>query len=204
MTECSGFVSQTLLDDTPEDIAETIGPPLPGVETRVVDPKTGDDVAVGEVGELLVRGFNVMAGYHDQPDASADAFAPGGWLRTGDLVTADDRGYLRIVGRLKDLVVTGAENVYPAEVEAVLQEHPDIAHVAVIGMPDERWGESVTAVIIPAPGVDVDEAALARFANERLARYKVPRRWIVVDEFPLTASGKVQKHVLRSALEGAA
>ena len=120
MTECSGFVSQTLLDDTPDDIAETIGPPLPGIETRVVDPQTGDDVAVGEVGELLVRGYNVMAGYHDQPAATTDAFAPGGWLRTGDLVTADARGYLRIIGRLKDLVVTGAENVYPAEVEAVL------------------------------------------------------------------------------------
>jgi fatty-acyl-CoA synthase len=204
MTECSGFVSQTLLDDTPEDIAETIGPPLPGIETRVVDPDTGVDVTIGEVGELLVRGFNVMAGYHDQPDASADAFAPGGWLRTGDLVTTDGRGYLRIVGRLKDLVVTGAENVYPAEVEAVLHEHPDIANVAVIGLPDERWGESVTAVIIPAPGVDVDPAALERFANVRLARYKVPRRWIVVDDLPLTASGKVQKHVLRSTLEGAA
>jgi fatty-acyl-CoA synthase len=201
MTECSGFVSQTLLDDTPEDIAETIGTPLPGVETRVVDPNTGDDVTVGEVGELLVRAFNVMAGYHDQPDATADAFAPGGWLRTGDLVTADGRGYLRIVGRLKDLVVTGAENVYPAEVEAVLNEHPAIANVAVIGLPDERWGECVTAVIIPTPGADVDQPTLVRFAGERLARYKVPRRWIVVDDLPLTASGKVQKHVLRRQLE---
>jgi fatty-acyl-CoA synthase len=201
MTECSGFVSQTLLDDTPEDIAETIGPPLPGVETRVVDPNTGNDVRDGQVGELLVRGYNVMAGYHDQPDATEEAFAPDGWLRTGDVVTADGRGYLRIVGRLKDLVVTGAQNVYPAEVEAVLHEHPAVGNVAVIGLPDERWGECVTAVITPAPGADVDQAELERFVGERLARYKVPRRWIVVDDLPLTASGKVQKHVLRRQLE---
>ena len=200
MTECSGFVSQTLLEDTPEDIAETIGPPLPGVETRVVDPNTGEDVQRGDVGELLVRGYNVMAGYHDEPDATAAAFAPDRWFRTGDLVTADDRGYLRIMGRLKDLVITGAENVYPAEVEAVLTEHPCVGIVAVIGLPDERWGECVTAVIRPAPGAEVDPAALAQYTGERLARYKVPRRWIVVDDLPLTASGKVQKHALRRRL----
>jgi acyl-CoA synthetase (AMP-forming)/AMP-acid ligase II len=201
MTECSGFVSQTLLDDTPDDIAETIGCPLPGVETRVVDSDTGDDVTTGQVGELLVRGYNVMAGYHDRPDATGEAFAPGGWFRTGDLVTADSRGYLRIVGRLKDVVISGAENVYPAEVEAVLHEHPQVANVAVIGLPDERWGECVTAVITPTPGVDLDPATLERFAGERLARYKVPRRWFVVDDLPLTATGKVQKHVLREQLE---
>ena len=201
MTESSGFVSQTLLDDTPEDIAETIGSPLPGVETRVVDPDTGADVPVGQIGELFVRGFNVMAGYHDQPDATADAFAPDRWFRTGDLVTADHRGYLRIVGRLKDVVVRGAENVYPAEVEAVLHEHPQVANVAVIGLPDERWGECVTAVITPAPRADVDPPALEQFVGERLARYKVPRRWFVVDDLPLTASGKVQKHVLREQLD---
>ena len=166
-----------------------------------MDPNTGDDVRSGQVGELLVRGYNVMAGYHDQPDATADTFAPDGWLRTGDLVTADGRGYLRIVGRLKDVVVTGAENVYPAEVEAVLHEYPGVGDVAVIGLPDERWGECVTAVIRPAPGADVDPATLERFISERLARYKVPRRWIVVDDLPLTASGKVQKHVLRRQLE---
>ncbi len=215
MTECSGFVSQTMLDDTPEDIAETIGLPLPGVEVRVVEPQSPDsddnlgagdvvDVAPGTVGELLVRGDNVMAGYHDDAAATAAAFAPGGWFRTGDLVTADERGYLRIVGRSKDLVVTGAENVYPAEVEAVLHTHPSVGDVAVIGLPDARWGERVTAVVRPAPGAEVDTDALEAFMRERLARHKVPRVWIVVDDLPRTASGKVQKHVLREQLAGTA
>ena len=200
MTECSGFVSQTLLDDTPEDIEQTIGPPLPGVEVRVVDPDDATDVDPGTVGELLVRGYNVMAGYYDDDAATDGAFAPGGWLHTGDLVAADERGYLRIMGRCKDLVVTGAENVYPAEVEAVLHTHPTVGDVAVIGLPDERWGERVTAVVRAAPGVEVDTEALEAFARERLARHKVPRRWIVVDDLPRTASGKVQKHVLRGQL----
>jgi fatty-acyl-CoA synthase len=201
-TECCGYIAQTHLDDTPEDVAETLGQPLPGVDVRIADPETGAVMPIGESGELHVRGYNVMAGYYGDPEETARAFTRDGWLRTGDLATLDERGYLRIVGRLKDMIVTGATNVYPAEVEAVLRAHADVGDVAVVGLPDKRWGERVVAVVRPAADRTPSPADLEAFARERLAPYKVPKEWIFLDQLPLTPSGKVQKHVLRDQLGG--
>ncbi|HZU79838.1 MAG TPA: AMP-binding protein [Acidimicrobiales bacterium] len=195
-TEACGFISQTHLDDPDEDKAATLGPPLPAVAARVV----GDDgavVAVGEPGELQVRAPNVMRGYHDLPEETAEAVTAEGWLRTGDVVHMDGRGVLTMRGRRKDMIVRGGENLFPAEIEAVLVAHPAVAQAAVIGVPDRHWGEVPVAVVRPAPGAVVDPAALEAFARERLASFKVPRRIDVVDELPVTASGKVQKFVLR-------
>ncbi len=200
-TETCGFISQTHLDDSAQDKATTLGQPLPSVEARVVDRMAGEVVPCGEVGELQVRSPFVMAGYHDMPDATDEAFAPGGWLRTGDLVTMDERGFLTIAGRVKDMIVTGGENVFPVEIEAALCEHPDVMMAAVVGIPDRKWGEQVVAVIRPAAGSSPDPAVLTAYLRERLAPFKVPKRIVLADELPLTASGKVQKFVLREQLE---
>ena len=199
-TEASGFISQTRLDDSAEDKGATLGIPLPGVGARVVDPDRATVVRRGEVGELEVRGPNVMAGYHAMAEETAAATRPGGWLRTGDLVTMDDRGYLRMTGRLKEMIVSGGENVFPVEIENALLEHPDVAQVAVVGVPDARWGEAAVAVVVPAPASTPDPARLEAFLRERLAPFKVPRRFVLVDDLPRTASGKVQKHVVRDEL----
>ncbi|MGO9343006.1 MAG: class I adenylate-forming enzyme family protein [Acidimicrobiales bacterium] len=200
-TETCGFISQTHLDDSAEDKATTLGQPLPRVEARVVDSVGEDVVECGQVGELQVRSPFVMAGYHEMPDATAEAFAPGGWLRTGDLVTMDERGFLTIAGRVKDMIVTGGENVFPVEIETALCEHPDVLMAAVVGLPDRKWGEQVVAVIRPAAGASPDPSALIAYLKERLAPFKVPKRILLADELPLTASGKVQKFVLREQLE---
>ncbi len=141
-----------------------------------------------------------MAGYFADPDATAAAIEPDGWLHTGDLATMDARGYLAITGRLKDMIVTGGINVFPVEIEAVITEHPFVAEVAVFGMPDPRWGEAVVAVVRSTDGVASDADALETFAREHHAPYKVPKRWVFADELPRTASGKVQKFALRDAL----
>jgi len=199
-TEASGFISQTDLDDADEAKAATLGRPLPGVEVRVVDPDTDRTVSAGVVGELQVRGPNVMAGYHDLPVETAEALSPDGWLRTGDLVTVDETGLLRMVGRRKEMIVSGGENLFPVEVENALTSHPDVVQAAVVGMPDRRWGESAVAFIRLTSGAEVDGVLLEGFLRTRLAAFKVPRRWIFVDSFPLTASGKIQKFVLRDRL----
>jgi fatty-acyl-CoA synthase len=199
-TEACGYVSQTCLDDDPDDKASTVGLLLPGLEGRIVDPEHGAVVPSGEVGELQIRGFGIMAGYFNDPDATAAAIDADGWLHTGDLGTMDARGYLEITGRLKDMIVTGGINVYPAEIEAAIAAHPSVAAVAVVGVPDPRWGEAVVAVVLPSEPDQTSADDLERFARERLAPYKVPKRWIFVDELPMTASGKVQKFVLREQL----
>jgi fatty-acyl-CoA synthase len=201
-TETCGYISQTFPDDDPDDKAMTVGRLLPHLEGRVVDPERSVVEPVGAVGELQVRGSGVMAGYFDEPEATALAIDPDGWLHTGDLVTMDERGYLRVVGRLKDMIVSGGTNVYPAEIEAVIAAHPSVADVAVIGRPDDRWGEAVVAVVRPAPGVAVDAQMLEEFARERLAPYKVPKQWVFTDELPMTASGKVQRFLLHERLAG--
>ncbi|HLI74808.1 MAG TPA: AMP-binding protein [Acidimicrobiales bacterium] len=202
-TEASGFISQTHLDDEPHDKAATLGLPLGHVEARVTDPENGDVVAVGEVGELEVRGPNVMAGYHDLPEETAATLRPGGWLRTGDLVTMDERGFLTMTGRLKDMIVSGGENIYPVEIELLLAGHPAVAQAAVLGVPDPRWGETPVAVVRLAEGAEADAAGLESFLRERLAAHKVPRRFVfALAPFPLTASGKVQKFALRDHLAG--
>jgi fatty-acyl-CoA synthase len=200
-TEACGFISQTGLDDPDEDKAATLGRPLPAVEARVVDPDGGTVVPIGAVGELEVRGPNVMAGYHELPADTEAAIGPEGWLRTGDLVTMDEDGVLRMVGRVKDMIISGGENIFPVEIETALGAHPDVAQSAVVGVPDPRWGETAVAVVRAVPGAGAELAAqLESFLRSRLAAYKVPRRWVFVEEFPLTASGKIQKFVLRERL----
>jgi fatty-acyl-CoA synthase len=196
-TECSPLVTQTRLDDSPEDKAETIGRPLPQTEVKVIDPVTGATVAPGTVGELCARGYLVMTGYYQMPDATAEAIDADGWYHTGDLASMDERGYCRIEGRLKDMIIRGGENIYPREVEDVLFTHPQVAEVAVVGVPDAKWGEQVAAFVRPAAGAAFDPEALFAFVRSRLAPYKTPRYWIALDAFPLTGSGKIQKFVLR-------
>ncbi len=184
-TEASPVITQTAPDDDAEDRATTLGRPLPHTEVKIVD------------GELCTRGYHVMTGYFDDPEATAAAIDSDGWLHTGDLVSMDERGYCRIGGRLKDMIIRGGENIYPREIEQVLFDHSDVADVAVLGVPDETWGEQVAAFIRPADGRTPDPDELFAYCRERLAPHKAPRHWTIVDSFPLTPSGKVQKYVLR-------
>ncbi|MHC1563348.1 AMP-binding protein [Actinomycetospora sp. C-140] len=172
------------------------GRAYPWVEVRVVDPATGDEVADGAIGEIRTRSAQNMVGYWHRPDATAAAITPEGWLCTGDLGRLDEAGRIHLVDRAGDRIVTGGENVYPAEVEQVVALHPDVAEVAVIGVPDDRWGEAVKAVVVPA-GASPDPAEIAAFARRRLAGFQSPKSVDLVDALPRTATGKVIKPVLR-------
>src|SRR3954471_4414081 len=196
-TEASPVITQTALDDSDEDRATTLGRPLARTDVKIADVTTGATVAPDVVGEICTRGYHVMTGYFDSPDATAAAIDAAGWLHTGDLGAMDARGYCRIGGRLKDMIIRGGENIYPREIEQVLFEHDDVTDVAVLGVPDPVWGEQVAAFIRPAPGRTPDQDALFAYCRERLAPHKTPRYWSFVDAFPLTPSGKVQKYVLR-------
>ena len=200
-TESSPVITQVPLDASIEDKAGTIGPPLPQTEVKIVEPGRQAIVPPGTVGELCTRGYLVMQGYFDMPEATAAAIDADGWLHTGDLATMDERGYCRITGRLKEMVIRGGENLFPAEIEAVLHEHPAIVEAAVVGVPDPRMGEELAAFIRVAEGRVPEEQELRAHVRARLAAPKTPRYWIVVDQFPLTGSGKVQKFVLRERWE---
>jgi acyl-CoA synthetase (AMP-forming)/AMP-acid ligase II len=184
-------------DDDEETIATTVGRAMDGVELIVADAQ-GNEVERGVTGELLVRCPGVMRGYLDDPEASAAAIDARGFLHTGDLATMDDRGYVRIVGRSKDMLIVGGFNVYPAEVENALLAHQAIGQVAVVGVPDARMGEVPVACVVAAPGAVIDAAAIVAWARERLANFKVPRNVIALGALPLNATGKVQKDVLRA------
>jgi HIP---CoA ligase len=198
LTEATGTVTMCRRGDSAEIIAGTSGRAIPDVEVRIIDPG-GAEVARGESGEVVVRGYNVMRGYFNDPEASDEAVDRDGWLHTGDIGVMDESGNVAITDRLKDMYVSGGFNVYPAEVEAVLRGHPSVAQVAVIGVPDRRMGEVGLALVIPAAGTEPAglEEALAAWARERLANYKVPRAVHLVDGFPVNASGKVLKRELR-------
>jgi fatty-acyl-CoA synthase len=199
-TESGPVITQTFPTDAPEDTAGTLGRPLPQTEVAIRDV-TGDGIVpIGEVGEICTRGYLVMQGYFEMPEATAAAISADGWLRTGDLGTMDERGYCRIAGRVKDMIIRGGENIYPREIEALLFGHPTVADVAVVGIPDERWGETVAAFVRPVAGMSVDPGELFDFCREHLAAYKTPRTWVLLDQFPTTASGKIQKYVLRDRL----
>jgi acyl-CoA synthetase (AMP-forming)/AMP-acid ligase II len=165
------------------------------MELQIVDPATGEPLETNEIGEVQVRGSSVTPGYFDNPDETDKAFADDGWLCTGDGGYLDEDGYLFLTDRIKDMIVTGAENVYPAEVEEILAQHPQVVEVAVFGLPDERWGEIVTAAVVTKQDTDADE--LIAFARGRLAGYKLPRAVHHLDEMPKTATGKVSKKDLR-------
>ena len=195
-TEASPGITQNHPDDSVEDKATTAGPPLPQTEVKIVDTESGETVSTGSVGELCTRGYLVMRGYFEMPEETARAIDPEGWLHTGDLCSMDERGYTKIHGRLKDMIIRGGENIYPKEIEDVLFDHPAVAEVAVLGVPDPKWGEEVAAFIRPV-GQPPEEDELKEFIRAHLAPYKAPRQWIFVDEFPLNASGKILKTELR-------
>jgi len=179
----------------------SVGKPQLLAAVRLVGPD-GRDVAAGETGELWFSGLGITPGYFNRPEATAEAFAEPGWLRSGDLGQQDDEGYYYIVGRLKDMYISGGENVYPAEVENLLAGHPDLLEAAVVGVPDERWGEVGCAYLLPRPGHTVPAAEdLARWLRGQLAAYKLPRQFVTVSEFPRTAAGKIQKHLLPTHAE---
>jgi acyl-CoA synthetase (AMP-forming)/AMP-acid ligase II len=193
----AGTCTGTRPDDDAETIATTSGRAMPGLEVVIAD-REGQEVPRGVTGELLVRGYGVMQGYLDDPEATAAAIDERGFLHTGDLATMDERGCVRIVGRLKDMLIVGGFNVYPAEVESALLAHDAIGQVAVIGVPDPRMGEVAMAYVVTAPGRSLDPDAIIGWARERLANYKVPRHVVAVAELPTNATGKVVKEALRA------
>src|SRR4051794_5682376 len=197
MTETSPVSTQTGADDDLEHRVGTVGRVHPHVEIRVADPETGLTLGHGEPGELCTRGYSVMLGYWDDPDRTAEAIDPARWMHTGDLATMDEDGYVRIVGRSKDMIIRGRENVYPREIEEFLYTRPDVADVQVIGVPDERYGEEIMAWVQLREGAEADTDALGEYCRGRIAHYKVPRYWKVVDDFPMTITGKVQKYKMR-------
>ncbi|WP_114203637.1 AMP-binding protein [Janibacter anophelis] len=198
MTETSPVSTMTRTDDDLARRTETVGRSMPHIESKVVDPLTGVPVPRGETGELCTRGYSVMLGYWDQPDKTAEAIDAARWMHTGDLATMDEAGYVNIVGRIKDLVIRGGENVYPREVEEFLYTHPAIADVQVIGVPDETYGEELMAWVVLQDGADGLTADEVReFASGRLAHYKIPRYVHVTDAFPMTVTGKVRKVEMR-------
>jgi fatty-acyl-CoA synthase len=196
-TEASPCITQTRLADAPDDRAETLGRPHPHVEVMIADPVTGESLPPGAIGEILTRGYHVMKGYCDNPAATSEAIDAAGWLHTGDLGSADERGYYRIEGRLKEMIIRGGENIYPREIEELLQAHPGVASVAVVGVPDDHWGEQVAAFVEPAPGGAVSPEQLTDYCRAHLAAHKAPRHWVFTDALPLTPSGKIQKFLLR-------
>ncbi len=198
MTETSPVSTQTGVDDDLERRVSTIGRVHPHLEVKIVDPATGRTVPRGTPGEFCTRGYSVMLGYWEEPEKTAEAIDAARWMHTGDLATMDAEGYLNIVGRIKDMVIRGGENVYPREIEEFLYTHPDIVDAQVIGVPDERYGEELMAWVRLRPGVATLTAeALSAFCQGRLAHYKVPRYVHVVDEFPMTVTGKIRKVEMR-------
>jgi fatty-acyl-CoA synthase len=189
--------TQVRRDDTLENRCGTVGQAGPHTEIKIVDPGTGRTVERGEPGEFLTRGYLVMKGYWNDPERTAEAIDAGGWMHTGDLATMDDEGYVRIVGRIKDMVIRGGENVYPREVEEFLYSHDAVADVQVIGVPDARYGEELMAWVVLREGASATDEELRAFCDGRIARFKVPRYWRFVDEFPMTVTGKIQKFKLR-------
>jgi len=199
MTETSPVSTMTRVDDDIARRTETVGRVMPHLEVKVVDPFTGRTVGRGEPGELCTRGTSVMLGYWQEREKTAEAIDPARWMHTGDLATMDDDGYLSIVGRIKDMVIRGGENVYPREIEEFLYSHADIADVQVIGVPDPKYGEELMAWVVMRPGAEpLTAQAVRAFCEGRLAHYKVPRYVHVVDSFPMTVTGKIRKVEMRA------
>ncbi|MEV0385174.1 AMP-binding protein [Nonomuraea sp. NPDC050643] len=198
MTETSPVSTMTRSDDDLARRTETVGRVMPHVEVKIVDPETRLTAPRGEPGELCTRGYSVMLGYWNEPEKTAEAIDAARWMRTGDLATMDDAGYVNVVGRIKDMIIRGGENVYPREIEEFLYGHPDIADVQVIGVPDEKYGEEVMAWVVMRPGTSPLTAELVReYCAGRLAHYKIPRYVHVADAFPLTVTGKIRKVEMR-------
>ncbi|MEO7365848.1 MAG: AMP-binding protein [Sphingomicrobium sp.] len=195
-TECSPVMTMTHHDDTLVDLTETIGQPLPNMDVAIRDPKTSAVLPVGEQGEICTRGYHVMTGYNDNPEATATAIDADGWLHTGDLGRMDARGYVAITGRVKEMIIRGGENLFPAEIENAMVEHADVGEVAVIGVPCPVYGEQVACFMRAAGERRPDPIELKAFIRERLSPQKTPKHWLWVEQWPLTGSGKIQKFKL--------
>jgi fatty-acyl-CoA synthase len=197
MTETSPVTTQTARVETIENRCATVGQVHPHVEVKIVDPSTGRTVERGQPGEFLARGYVVMQGYWNDPERTAETIDAQRWMHTGDLATMDEHGYVRIVGRIKDMVIRGGENVYPREIEEFLYTHPAIADVQVIGVPDERYGEELMAWVILRPDASLTEDEVKAYCKGQIAHFKIPRYVKFVDSFPMTVTGKVQKFKMR-------
>jgi fatty-acyl-CoA synthase len=197
LTEASPVYTQTTTEDTLERKCGTVGTAHPEIEVRVIDPETGEDCMPNVPGELCCRGYNIMKGYYNMPEATAAVIDAEGWLHSGDIGTVDEDGYYRVTGRLKDMIIRGGENIYPREIEEFLYTMPGVEDAQVVGVPDEKYGEVVGAFVRRKAGADITESDVKEFARARLARYKTPKYVFFVEAFPLTASGKIQKYKLR-------
>jgi fatty-acyl-CoA synthase len=197
LTEASPVMTQTRVDDSIEHRTQTVGRAMPEIEVTVRDPETNQPVPFGVQGEVCCRGYNVMKGYYNNPDATAAAIDVEGWLHSGDLGTMDEQGYVRITGRLKDMIIRGGENIYPREIEEFLYRMEGIKDVQVVGVPSRKYGEEVGAFIILKEGFDYAPEDIKDFCRGKIARYKIPKYIAFLDEYPMTASGKIQKYKLR-------
>jgi fatty-acyl-CoA synthase len=197
LTESSPGMTATRTTDTPEVRATTVGTNYPGVEVKIVDPETGDECPVGVQGEICCRGYNVMKGYYNNPEATTKAIDNDGWLHSGDLAVKTPEGFYRITGRIKDMIIRGGENIYPREIENFLYQLPAIEMVEVAGIPDEKYGEIVGAFIKLKANHKLTQEEVQEFCRGKISRHKIPKYVIFVDDFPKTASGKIQKYKLR-------
>jgi fatty-acyl-CoA synthase len=199
MTETSPVSAQSSLDDPLERRVSTVGRVHPHLEVKIVNPETGAVVARGTPGELCTRGYSVMLGYWNNPEATKAAIDVAGWMHTGDLATLDDEGYVKIVGRIKDMIIRGGENIYPREIEEFLHTHPGVSEAQVIGVPSEKYGEEVMAWVKAKPGVTLTGRELVAHCTGKISTFKIPHYWKFVEEFPLTVTGKVQKFRMRES-----
>jgi fatty-acyl-CoA synthase len=200
LTECSPVTNQTRIDDDVELRVKTVGTPAPHTEIKIIDPITNKVVPVGTPGELCARGYQVMRGYHGKPKETAETIDEQGWLHTGDLAVMDSNGYCSIVGRLKEMIIRGGENVYPREIEEFFYTNPKIKTVQVFGVPDKKYGEEICAWIELKPGESATPEEIIEFCKGRLAHYKIPKYIKFVSEFPMTVTGKVKKYVMREMM----
>jgi fatty-acyl-CoA synthase len=196
-TETSPASTAVRVDDTLEHRCATVGQVMPHTEIKIVDPVSGLIQPRGQAGEFCARGYLVMRGYWNDLERTREAIDPAGWMHSGDLATMDEEGYVRIVGRIKDMVIRGGENIYPREIEEFLYSHPDVADVQVIGVPDQRYGEELMAWIVPRGGVTVTEEEIKEYCRGKIAHFKIPRYVRFVDSYPMTVTGKVQKFKMR-------
>lgn len=201
LTEGSPGFTQTSVDDPLEKRVETVGKPLPECEVKIVDPETGETLGPNQTGEICCKGYNIMKGYYKMPEKTREVIDEDGWLHSGDLATQDEEGYYSIVGRIKDMIIRGGENIYPREIEEFLYTMPGVLDVQVVGIPDDKYGEIVGACIILEEGTQLTEEDVRDYARTKIARFKVPKHVFFVDEFPLTASGKIQKFILKEQAE---
>ena len=197
MTETSPVSTQTSVDDSLDKRVSTVGRAHPHVEVRIVEPDTGETVPRGQAGEFMTRGYSVMLGYWDDEARTAEAIDDQGWMHTGDLAVMDEDGYINIVGRIKDMIIRGGENVYPREIEEYLYRHPDVVEVQVIGVPDSRYGEEIVAWVQLRAGAELDADDIKGYCRGQIAHYKIPRYIKFTDEFPMTITGKIQKYLMR-------